>query len=138
MQGAAGRSNSLCHCCRRPAPAIHFGCACDRAHAWGAAAQLVLLAACRAGAPEAWDCVCGRARLGAPELPVLQVAITCRNMTVAPLAERVRAGQLGARLPALRTVDAEGLELAVRPLRSRPSLTASHLDARCEFFKHTC
>ena len=96
----------------------------------------MLLAACRAGAPEAWGCVCARARLGAPELPVLQVAITCRNTTVAPLAERVRAGQLGARLPALRTVDAEGLELAVRPSRSRPSLTASPLDGRCEFQAH--
>ena len=54
---------------------------------------------------------------------MLQVAITCRNTTVAPLAERVRAGQLGARLPALRTVDAESLELAVRLLRHGPKLS---------------
>ncbi|KAK9838152.1 hypothetical protein WJX81_004549 [Elliptochloris bilobata] len=53
-----------------------------------------------------------RARLGAPQLPVLQVAVTCHNMTVSPLAERVRVGQLSARLPALSTVDAEGLQLA--------------------------
>ena len=63
-----------------------------------------------------------RARLGLPQLPVLQVAITCRNATIAPLAERVRAGQLAARLPALRTVDAEGLELAVRLMHCVPDL----------------
>ena len=61
---------------------------------------------------------------------MLQVAITCRNTTVAPLAERVRAGQLDARLPALRTVDAEGLELAVRPVRREAGLSASYLDMR--------
>ncbi len=44
---------------------------------------------------------------------MLQVAITCRNETVAPLAKRVRQHQLALQLPLLRTVDAEGFKLAV-------------------------
>lgn len=64
--------------------------------------------------PHARLCV-RREQLGAPELPVVQVAISCTNTTVCPLEARVREGQLGVRLPALRTVDAQGLQLQVQP-----------------------
>ena len=51
-----------------------------------------------------------RAALGVPELPIVQVAVTC-NSPKTPLADRINALQRQIKLPSLATVDAAGLEL---------------------------
>ena len=51
-----------------------------------------------------------REALGAPDLPIVQVAVTC-NSPKTPLADRINTLQRQMKLPVLATVDATGLEL---------------------------